>query len=88
MPEHRLTAETKDVVRIGLGVIATMAALVLGFLLAAAKGSFDTKSEEVRLSAATIILLDRNLRQYGPEADAIRAQLRAFAKTKLEKIGR
>lgn len=85
LPEHHLTAETKDVVRIGIGLIATMAALVLGFLLAAAKGSFDTKSEEVRQSAAKLILLDRNLRQYGAEADPMRAELLAIAKANLDK---
>ena len=80
LPEHHLTPETESAVRIGVGLIATMAALVLGFLLASAKGSFDTKSEEIRSSAAKLILLDRNLRQYGVEADPIRAQLRATAK--------
>ncbi len=84
LPEHHLTPETESAVRIGVGLIATMAALVLGFLLASAKGSFDTKSEEVRSSAAKLILLDRNLRQYGVEADPIRAQLRATVKAKLD----
>jgi hypothetical protein len=84
LPKHHLTDETESAVRIGIGLIATMAALVLGFLLASAKGSFDTKTEEIRVSAAKLILLDRNLRQYGPDADAIRAQLRATAKAKLD----
>lgn len=84
LPRHHFTDETKDAVRIGVGLIATMAALVLGFLLAAAKSSYDTKSEEVRQSAAKLILLDRNLRQYGPEAETIRAQLRATSKAKLD----
>lgn len=84
LPEHHLTQETESAVRIGVGLIATMAALVLGFLLASAKGSFDIKSEEIRGSAAKLILLDRNLRQYGTEADPIRAQLLATAKAKLD----
>jgi hypothetical protein len=84
LPKHHFTEETKDAVRIGVGLIATMAALVLGFLLAAAKSSYDTKSEEIRQSAAKLILLDRNLRQYGPEADPIRAQLLSTSKAKLE----
>jgi hypothetical protein len=84
LPEHHLTDETESAVRIGIGLIATMAALVLGFLLATAKGSFDTKSEEVRQSAAKLILLDRNLRQYGPDADAIRAQVLAAARANLD----
>jgi hypothetical protein len=84
LPDHHLTHETESAVRIGVGLIATMAALVLGFLLASAKGSFDTKSDEVRQSAAKLVLLDRNLRQYGPDADLIRAQLLAAARANLE----
>ena len=83
LPEHHLTDETETAVRIGVGLIATMAALVLGFLLASAKESFDTKSEEIRESAAKLILLDRNLRQYGVEADSVRAQLRETAISQL-----
>jgi Protein of unknown function (DUF4239) len=76
LPKHHLDAETRDAVRIGVGLIATMAALVLGLLLASAKSSFDTKSEEIRTSAAKIILLDRTLREYGTDANEIRALLR------------
>lgn len=76
LPKHHLDAETRDAVRIGVGLIATMAALVLGLLLASAKSSFDTKSEEIRSSAAKVILLDRTLREYGPDASEVRALLR------------
>ena len=72
LPKHHVTDESKDVIKVGIGLIATLAALVLGLLVASAKSSFDTKSEEVRESAAKIILLDRNLRQYGPETRPIR----------------
>ena len=72
LPKHHMTDESKDVIKVGIGLIATLAALVLGLLVASAKSSFDTKSEEVRESAAKIILLDRNLRQYGPETRPIR----------------
>jgi hypothetical protein len=83
LPKHHLDAETRDAVRIGVGLIATMAALVLGLLLASAKASFDTKSEEIRSSAAKIILLDRTLREYGPDAGEIRALLRDTVERRL-----
>jgi fluoride ion exporter CrcB/FEX len=41
LPKHHLNEHAKDVVRLGAGFIATSAALVLGLLIAAAKGSFD-----------------------------------------------
>src|SRR5258705_4139671 len=47
LPEHHLSQETKDTVRLGMGLVATMTALLLGLLIAAAKGSYDTQRSEV-----------------------------------------
>ena len=54
-----------------------MAALVLGLLIAAAKGSFDTQTSQVRQITADLILLDNILAQYGPEARPVREQIRS-----------
>jgi len=76
LPEHHLSKESQDVVRLGVGLIATIAALVLGLLIAAAKSSFDTKSTQIKQITADIILLDNLLAQYGPEARPIRQEMR------------
>jgi uncharacterized membrane protein (DUF485 family) len=83
LPAHHLSDESKDAVKIGIGLIATLAALVLGLLVASAKSSFDTKSEEIKESAAKIILLDHNLRQYGPEAKEVRELVHRVAAAKV-----
>jgi hypothetical protein len=77
LPQHHLSKESQDVVRLGAGLVATIAALVLGLLIAAAKGSFDTQSGQVRQVTADIILLDALLEQYGPEAQPIRVEMRS-----------
>jgi hypothetical protein len=77
LPEHHLNKDSQDVVRLGVGLIATMAALVLGLLIAAAKSSFDTQSGQVKQITADIILLDNLLAQYGPDAGSIRRQIRS-----------
>ena len=77
LPQHHLSKESQDIVRLGVGLIATIAALVLGLLIAAAKGSFDTQSGQVRQITADIILLDALLEQYGPEALPIRVEMRS-----------
>src|SRR5580693_3413907 len=61
----------------GVVLIATIAALVLGLLIAAAKGSFDTQSGQVKQITADIILLDSLLEQYGPETQPIRVAMRS-----------
>jgi hypothetical protein len=76
VPEHHLSQDSKDVVKLATGLLATMAALVLGLLTASAKGTFDTMDSEITHSAANIVLLDRLLAQYGPETKATRDLLR------------
>ncbi|HWS10480.1 MAG TPA: hypothetical protein VN362_21770 [Xanthobacteraceae bacterium] len=77
LPQHHLSKDSQDVVRLGVGLIATIAALVLGLLIAAAKGSFDTQSGQVKQITADTILLDALLEQYGPEAQPIRVEMRS-----------
>jgi hypothetical protein len=77
LPKHHLSDDVKDVVRLGVGLTATMAALVLGLLIAAAKSSFDTQTGQVRQITADLILLDNILAQYGPDARPVRQQIRS-----------
>jgi hypothetical protein len=77
LPDHHLSQDSQDVIRLGVGLIATMAALVVGLLIASAKSSFDTQSGQVRQITADVILLDNLLAQYGPEAKPIRAEIRS-----------
>src|SRR5262252_4168528 len=75
LPEHHLSQDTKDVVKLGMGLIGTIAALVLGLLIASAKSSFDTQRNGLAQLSANIILLDRILAHYGPETKECRDQL-------------
>ena len=76
LPEHHLSAETRDVVRLAAALIGTLAALVLGLLIATAYSSFNTRDQEIKQVAVDLILLDRTLHYYGPEASEIRSLLR------------
>jgi hypothetical protein len=76
LPEHHLSADSKDIVRLGTGLIATMAALVLGLLIGAAQTSFSSQRSEFTQRSANIILLDRVLAHYGQETREIRDLLR------------
>jgi hypothetical protein len=66
-----------------MGLLATMAALVLGLLIASEKTAFDTRSAEVRQSATSTLLLDRTLAEYGPETRGIRDLLRQTVMARL-----
>jgi hypothetical protein len=85
LPEHHLNSESKDAVRLGTGMVATLAALVLGLLIASAKGTFDTMTSELRQTGAKIVLLDRVMAQYGPETKEARDLLRRGITTTLQR---
>ena len=76
LPEHHLSGDTKDTVKVAMGLVATMVALVLGLLIAAATAKYDKESAGVTQMAAKVIYLDRMLANYGPEANDVREQLR------------
>lgn len=74
VPAEHLNTDSKDAVKLALGLVATMTAILLGLLVSSAKNSFDTARSEVIQMSAKIILLDRVLVLYGPQtADARRA---------------
>jgi hypothetical protein len=86
LPEHHLSDESKDVVKLGIGMIATLAALVLGLLIASAKGTFDTMNRGIIQTGSQIILLDRVMAHYGPETREARDLLRRSVASAIEQI--
>ncbi len=86
LPEHHLRDASKDTVKVGAGMIATLSALVLGLLVGSAKNTFDTAEAEMTQGGAKIILLDRLLADYGPETKAAREQLRRTVATQIEDL--
>ncbi len=86
LPEHHLSADSKDIIRISTAMIATLAALVVGLLIASAKSSFDSKSSELTRAASRYVLLDRTMAEYGPETRETRHLLRNILVMRLEHI--
>jgi hypothetical protein len=86
LPEHHRSAESKDLIRSTMGLIGTMSALVLGLLVASAKGNFDSKRDELTAASANILLLDRVLGEFGPEAAPARATLKKTAAEAIDEI--
>jgi hypothetical protein len=85
LPGHHLE-DAKDVVRLGTGLIGTIAALVLGLLIGSAKGSYDTQNTQMKTVTADIILLDQVLAQYGPETHELRDLVRRAVGSLIDRI--
>ncbi len=85
-PEDHLTAETKDVVKLVIGIVGTMTGMVLGLLVASAKSSFDAQRDGVAQLAANLIVLDRALAHYGPEAQPAREGVQKSLSDMIERL--
>lgn len=86
LPSHHLSQDTKGVVYLAMGLIATMVALVLGLLIASAKTSFDLENTGIQQTAANIIKIDRALARYGPETKEIREKLHRLVAVRIHQI--
>ena len=76
LPDRHLDSESKDIVKLSTGLIATLTALVLGLLISSAKEAFDQVNNELTQVSVRVVILDRALAQYGPETQEIRAELK------------
>jgi hypothetical protein len=86
LPDHHVSDESKDVMKMGTAMIATLAALVIGLLIASAKGSFDTMNNGLIQTGSKIMLLDRIMAQYGPETREVRVLLRHGVASVIERM--
>ena len=86
LPEHHLSKESESVVKLGVGLIATLSALVLGLLISSAKSTYDAKVSEVNQITANIILIDQLLSEYGPEVRPAREKLRTSLQGIVQKM--
>ena len=83
LPPHHLSEETKSVVNLATGTLSVLSALVIGLLTSFAKDDFDAQTKLIQNSAADLILLDRVMRQYGPETGEARDLLRRYTALKI-----
>ena len=86
LPDHHLSSETRDAVKLAIGMVVTMSALVLGLLVASAKGAYDAERSEVTQMGAKVAFLDHLLVLYGPEAGGARTKLRSAMEQAIKRI--
>ena len=85
-PAHHLSADAKDIVKLAMGLLATMTALFLGLMLAATQSAFREQRNDIMQLSAHIIVLDRLLAQYGPATHAARDLLRRVVVSTLQQM--
>ncbi|WP_433967671.1 hypothetical protein [Tunturiibacter gelidiferens] len=86
LPEDHVGSDAKEVVRLATGLIATMAALVLGMLVSSAKSSYDARKNEVAEMSSEVLAIDRSLAKFGQETGEIRTEFRQMVQAGLDRI--
>jgi hypothetical protein len=86
LPERHLSPDARDVIKVAMAMIATLAALVLGLLTASAKSSLDEKESQLRSVAAQVVLLDRTMAAYGAETEEARELLKQTVAVRISQI--
>jgi hypothetical protein len=85
LPASHLDESSKDVVKLVMGLVATISGLVLGLLISSAHRNYETQAQEVQQIGINIYQVDRTLEQFGPEASEARAALRRLIQTELDR---
>jgi hypothetical protein len=88
IPASRLSYDTREVIRLGAGLLATLAAVVISLMIASAKSSYDTQDGHFRQLAAYLVETDQLLAQYGPEAIEVRILMRQAVPAAIDRIWR
>jgi hypothetical protein len=84
LPQHHLEDESRHTVQLGIGLVATMTALILGLITASTKSSFDALHTTIKHTAAHLLALDRALARYGPETAEVRGALKAAVADRID----
>jgi hypothetical protein len=78
LPPDHLDGDSKDVVKLVMGLVATMAALVLSLLISTAHTTYDAQGGEIEKLGVNVFELDRTLARFGPQAEEARSLLRSL----------
>jgi len=76
LPKDDLVGASADVIKLAMGLLATVLALVLSLLISSANSTRNTVETEYRQSLSDVGMLDRNLANYGVETGEARRFMR------------
>src|ERR1043165_7037411 len=86
LPAAALEGGSKEAIRLGAGFLSTLAALVIGLMIASAKNTYDSQNTNIRQLGTNAVLVDQMLTKYGPEAKAARTLLREIIPSATSRI--
>ncbi len=86
LPQEHISSDSKDAVKLAMGLVATMTALLLGLLVSSAKASYDSSRNQVIQMAAKVAMVDRMMAAYGPDAAPLRVNFHAVTQSAIDQM--
>jgi hypothetical protein len=86
LPKEYLSVGSSTTIKLAIGLVITMTGIVLGMLISSARNSYNVRYEQLVTTSADIIMLDRLLANYGPEAQDARSELRSVIQSSIERV--
>jgi len=83
LPPHNRPEGTQNVVKVATNLFVVMTSLVMGLMINSSKNTFEAVDRNIHVFGTELILLDKRLRTYGPDADDTRSRLLAYTKRAL-----
>jgi hypothetical protein len=86
LPKEHLSGESSTTIRLAMGLVITMSGIVVGMLVSTARNTYNARYQELIATSADILMLDRLLADYGPEAQDVRSELRSTVQSGIERV--
>ena len=86
LPAHHLEGDSKDVLRLVLGLVTTLTALVLSLLVSSEYSAYQTQQTEVQQLSVHAFQIDRTLARFGLETSEQRAHLRQVVAATIARV--
>lgn len=84
LPARYRQDDTFNVVRLVATIFVMMSSLVLGLMVNSSRNAFEAIDRDLQGYASELILLDKMLVDYGPDADPARSELKAYVQQALK----
>ncbi|MTH64413.1 DUF4239 domain-containing protein [Paracoccus shanxieyensis] len=78
LASQHVSDETNNVIRLVANLFVVMTSLVFGLLINSSRAGFESLDNQVHSYSTHLILLDRSLSAYGPDADPTRVLLARY----------
>ena len=86
LPVQHMSTESRDVIRIVMGMLAMLSSVTLGLLTGSSISSLAEREGELRSAGVQFIMLDRTLAEYGPETAPTRTLLKQVLSERISQI--